>query len=227
MTNTTNTTAINYSKKVDLYQANKTMSVRVADYMNKKVWGIALKTRYRQTIDQLTQSIEAQEKLRGSIFGDECDTLITTMTAQIEQTKKKLAEELEKDATFTWDDNDKKFYKAYEKATTQAQVYRAVQCWFEAYGLFTDDANFIHDLMATFAGSKKASNKTIIRSEATQFTEDKRSKGDVLALFYGRLAEIMLEKGTLKPAAIPEDIREFYAPKKKASKKSNKNQEQQ
>lgn len=75
-----------------------------------------------------------------------------------------------------------------------------------------------NDILSAIKGEKAANGRTIIKSGATQFTQ-KRSKGDVLKVFYGKLAEHMLAAGTLKAQEIPEDVKKAYAKKGKKSKK--------
>ena len=82
------------------------------------------------------------------------------------------------------------------------------------------DNDIVASIYDAISGKKRASASTIIKSGAKQFVDVKRSKGDVVGLLYGTLAERMLEVGTLKATEIQEDVREFYAPKKKEKKSS-------
>ena len=70
------------------------------------------------------------------------------------------------------------------------------------------------NITKAIAGHRNATSRTVIKSGATQFTMNKRTKTDVMKLFYGTIAEYSLAKGALKPTKIPADIVEAYAPKK-------------
>lgn len=205
-------------KKVDMFAADKAMAERVADYMNKKVWGITLRKRLSLDIKKLEDSIHGLENCRGSIIGTNVDEAIANIRTKIDDKKKKVADQIKEEARFEWCKADDAFYKAYKSAETKAQIYTAIEKWFAEYHLNVAQTDFEFALMDAIGGERNATTTQIIRSGATQFTVEKRTKNDILRIFYGKLSEKMLEVGTLKPAVIPEDIREAYAPKKRAKK---------
>ena len=207
--------------KVDFFKADKSMSTRVADFMSKKVWGITLKSRLTREIRGLEDKIANLEKLRGSILdktdedgNNTLDLQKKEFEAQSEVKQNELKAQLEAEAKFEFTDNDNRFFKAYKSAKTDKEVKDAIIGWFEEYKLDVKGTTTLDNLADAISGSRRANSKTVIRSNATQFTNDKRTKGDVLGVFYGRLSELMLAVGTLKATAIQEDVREFYAPKK-------------
>ena len=211
------------TNKVDLFQADKAMSERVAEFMRTKVWGITLKARCKAEIAKAEASIEGLRNLDGSVLADKGKDSIIALEAHITELNTKLAEQLKEEATFDLTENDKTFYKAYKDATTESEVVEAIIAWFAAYHLeVTKDSDIIALIAGAISGAKRASAKTIVNSGATQFVESKRTKTDIIGLFYGVLAERMLEVGTLKATEIQEDVREFSAPKKKVKKESKK-----
>lgn len=208
-------------KKIDMFKADRAMADRVSEYMNKKVWGITLRKRLQSDILKHENSIQGLENCRGSIVGTNVDDAIAELRAQIADKKQKVQKQIAEEARFEWDANDKAFYKAYKNATTDAMVYTALEKWFEAYHLDVAQTDFEFAIIKAIGGERNATATQIIRSGATQFVVGKRTQNEVMRIFYGKLSEKMLEVGTLKPSAIPEDIREAYAPKKRA-KKANK-----
>lgn len=208
-------------KKTDLFKANKGMSARVEEFMRTKVWGITLKTRCKVEIEKAQASIEGLKNLDGSVLADKGEESIKALEVHIFELQEKLANQLKEEATFELTDNDKNLYKAYKEAESADAVINAIIGWFAAYELeVTGDNDIVVAILDAISGKKRAGAKVIINSGATKFVEDKRTKTDVIGLFYGTLAERMLQVGTLKATAIQEDVREFYAPKKKDKKES-------
>ena len=208
-------------KKTDLFKANKVMAERVAEFMRTKVWGITLKARFKKEEESILASIEGLKKLDGSVLADKSKDSISALEKKLDELAEKLSKQLEEEAKFDFTDNDKNFYKGYKSAKTEEEVASAIIGWFKVYNLeVSADNDIVVAINDAISGKKRASASTIIRSGATQFVDDKRSKGDVIGLLYGTLAERMLEVGTLKATEIQEDVREFYAPKKKEKKES-------
>lgn len=206
-------------KKTDLFKADKAMSGRAAEFMRTKVWGITLKARCKAEIAKAEASIEGLRNLDGSVLGNKGKDSIMALEAHITELNNKLTEQLKEEATFELTENDKTFYKSYKEAENESAVINAIIAWFGAYNLtVTGDNDIVISILEAISGKKRASAKVIINSGATKFVENKRTKTDVIGLFYGTLAERMLEVGTLKAEAIQEDVREFYAPKKKSKK---------
>ena len=206
------------AKKVNMFTADKAMSDRVAEFMRCKVWGITLKTRLRKEIGELETKIANVKNLKGSILdkGDAIEKMIVGYQEEIKAAEEKCEKQLEEEAKFDYTENDNKFFKAYKAAENRDGVTAAVREWCECkeYHLDIADTTFLDNIVEAISGARKLGASAIIRSEAKKFTNDKRSKGDILAILYGRLAEKMLEAGTLKAEKIPEDIRAYYAPKK-------------
>ncbi len=204
--------------KVNMFQADKAFSARVNEYMHCKVWSIVIKTRLRKQVEGLETSITNAESLRGSILDvdDHIDKLIAGYKAQIVDAEKQAKAQADKEAKFDYTDTDRAFYKAYVAAKDVADVLKALQDFCMAYHLSIRDTSFEQELLDIIAGGRKLGATQVIRSKATRFTSDKRAKGDVLNLLYGRIAEKMLQAGTLKAQDIPADIAKAYA--KKSSK---------
>lgn len=210
------------NKKVDLFKASKAMSERVSDYMNKKVWGIVLKTRYQIELGKAENRkdfwVSENDRIKAETGENKYVQEIENVKAEIISLQAKYDDQRQKEATFTYTDADKTFYKLYEKAEDKEAVLKAIRQWFAPYKLVDIEGSTLEEsIFDAITGDRRASARTIINSGATKFTQ-KRSKNDVLGLFYGRLSELMLEAGTLKPSEIPEDVREQFAPKKKTKK---------
>lgn len=209
--------------KVDFFKADKALKARVVEFMNAKVWGIVLRKRAAAEREQFVTAIAAQMKLSGSIFDDDSRKTIANYQAKIDEIDKKLAEQLKKEAAFDYTDADRELYKQYKAAQTDREVWGGMCTWFSTYNLkVTDDKGGmtaqLADLFEVVGGGRNLGQGAVIRANAEQFTDDKRTRNDFLRLFYGRLSEQMMQAGVLNPVEIPEDVREMFAVKKQGKK---------
>lgn len=205
------------AKKVDMFSASKAMSVRVVDYMHTQVWNVVIKARLRKAAEKLAQEIESAENLRGSaiITEEQVDAIIAEKQAEFARTEEALQAELDKEATFAYTGEDKAFYKAYKAAEgDEGKIKAAIVEFCGAYDLKVEGTDLLAELADCVRGVKKASAAQIVKSGATQFTAA-RTKNDVLTVLYGRIAERMIEAGTIKPEKIPADVRAMYEKKNK------------
>lgn len=206
-------------KKVDMFKADRQMAVRVAEYMRTKVWGITLKTRLKKELasyeEQLKIIADPEQRV---MTAEEAEGFRRRVEARAKFAKEKFDAQMKEEARFELTDADKAFYAAYKGADTDDKIKQAIVAWAKVYDLDLTGTDLLAELFRAISGARKLGASAIIRSEATKFTDDKRTKNDVLSILYGRMAEKMLEAGTLKPQAIPEDIREYYAPKSRKNK---------
>ena len=206
----------------------KALSERVAEFMTTKVWAYTLTDRYNTEKKDIEKAIESTNKLRGSIHENTIEETLKGYEAKLVELEEKLEKEEEEKARFKFTDADNKFYNAYKKATTNAQIHSALVAWFATFEVDASvDPRFINDLMATFSGKAKGTKSTVFKSEGTKFNREKRTKTDVLVILYGELAEIMIAKNLIRPAQIPEDMHEKYvlAPARKKAEKAAKKAE--
>lgn len=204
------------SKKINWFEASKDLSARVLEFGDAKLWGIIHRSQAKAKIAKIEGQIENLESLRGSLLddGEKLELMGEEYMRQIDAINDELDELLKADAVFTYTANDEKFYKAYKKATTDKEVKDAIVAWLDFYGVKSADSKNISDLYDAIRGAKKLGAGAIVRSNGTKFTNDKRSKGDVMGIFYGKLCELLVGAGTIKLVQIPEDVRSMYAKKK-------------
>lgn len=215
-----NTTTTTVSKSnTDMFKFDRAFSERITEFMRCKVWGITLRKRWSLEKKQLEAAIDGLRNCEGSIVGD-VDADIQAIEAKIAKRQQVITDQLKDEASFSWNDTDNVFYKAYKNAVDWTEVIDGMLDFCVSYGIERNEIgkDIVNDVLATISGGRKASATAIIRSDAKVFTNDKRTKTDVLSLMYGRFAEHCIKAGTIKPADIPEDIREAYAPKKKGNK---------
>ena len=223
------------TKRVDLFQADRLMGTRVTQYMDAFLWKEGVKVVYRDKIKECEKKIRTLDMIEGSILKDK-EGPRETYEAEIASLKKKLADTLKNDENkveFSFDDNDKKLYKAIEKAETRAQKYRAFQAWFERYALFTDDYDFISEFVGDTSGKRLGTTRKVVESNATEWLSDPKMK-EFLNIFYRSLGMKLISVGVIKPSVIPEELRQSYenlykkredAKAQKAAKKAAKKAE--
>lgn len=204
------------SKKTDLFAASKEMSTRVADYMRIKVWNVTIKARLDKAVKDGKARIENFEALAKDTGKDYSDA-IADAEQVVEDAKAAYKKLLEEGERFELTENDKEFYANYKSESMKNED--AIIKWLKKYGLeLKANDDLVVDLANAISGARKLNGRGIVRSNAEKFTDNVRTKSDVMTVFYGRLSERMLEAGTLKPEAIPEDVRAFYAPRKGKNK---------
>ena len=202
------------SKKVNLFDASKEMSVRVGSFMRVNVWNITLKARLEKAMADAEVRLENVAALKGQTTKDPAmyDEVIEDIIAVRDKARKDYDTAVKEGEKFEYTKEDKQLYVDY----CAGDAVNGIIEWFKSYGLTVDeDTNIVKTIADAFGGSKALGGRAIVRANAEKFTKDVRTKSDILKVFYGKLAEAMMEAGTLKPEAIPEDVREFYAPKKK------------
>ena len=208
------------SRKIDWFKSSKDLSARVLEFGDAKLWGIIHRSQARAKIEKIEMSINHLAELKGSILdeGDKLQAMEADYVSQIESINKELKSALEADAKFAYTPNDETFYKAYKKATTDKGVIDAINEWLKYYGVSGVDSKDVNMLYDAIRGAKKLGGGAIVRSNGTKFTNDKRSKSDVMGIFYGKLCELLVGAGTIKLTQIPEDVRAMYVKTKKVNK---------
>ena len=206
----------NKQMKVNWYSASKDLSARVLEFGDAKLWGIIHRSQAKAKIAKIEASIGHLEELKGSILdeGDNLENMRKDYESQIDAVNAELEQLLEKDAKFVYTANDEKFYKTYKKASTDKEVKDAIVEWIACYGIDTADTKDVAMLYDAIRGAKKLGAGAIVRSNGTKFTNDKRSKGDVMGIFYGKMCELLVAAGTIKLVQLPEDVRAMYTKKK-------------
>lgn len=202
-------------KKVDMFTADKAFSDRVVEFMHTQVWNVVVRSRLQKAREEYAQKLENLENLKGSIITDEqIEALKTKYAAELQAAEEELDALAEKEMTFSHSEQDKTFYKEYKEAGEDTdEIKKAIQKFCESYRLQIANTDFLEELTFCVSGVKKAGASTVIKSGAKKFTQT-RSKSDVLCVLYGRLAEKMVEAGTLKAEKIPADVRDAYTQKK-------------
>lgn len=205
----------NKKKKGNLFTADVSMAYRVAEFIRIKVYNVVWTTRLKKEITTLEEKKKnALEMLNDTVFSEYAEDVIKKYDEQLAEKKAYYAKKLEENEKFKYTEEDLAVYENYKNGK---DMTKSLIKWFAAYKFEAEDTVLLDDLIDAISGKKQASNRVIVQSGATQFT-DIRSKNDVLKTLYSELATKMLEAGTLKPSWLPSDIVEFYAPKKKSDK---------
>lgn len=198
-------------KNVDMFSASKEMSERVAKFMRVKVWGVTLKARLEKSMKDFDVRIDAMKGLEKDT-GIDYTEVIEQIKAVAKKAKVDYKKAVEEAESFDYTSADLQLYADYKDGS----LVDGIISWCDKYDLVVDEnTQLVQDLVKALGGARALGGRAIVRANAEKFTDNTRTKNDVLKVFYGKLAEAMMHAGTLKPEAIPEDVREMYAIKKK------------
>ena len=212
------------TNKANMFKADREMAVRVADFATFYISRITDSRRHANLIKSIDGTIKGLNNSLGSALDkDAALAAIEGELALKDAENARYKKACEDRAKWVWAEEDVELYKAISAynssmnpSTEQTEaVQKAVIAWFKAWGLTTDkDTNLVKDIVRATGGLRMASGKTVVNSGAETWTAS-RTKADVLKVAYAVTLQYMIKAGTVKPAAIPDDIREAFAPKKK------------
>lgn len=203
--------------RINLFNADREMSNRVVEFMEKNVWSIAERKRVGDEITDLRKKHAGLKKALASALKEDVFKEMLAIEAQIAGLEAGLEKDC-KDNMFKYDDADSALYKGYK----EGNLVFALRDWFKQYNLIIAESNLEKDLRDALGGKMPAGAGVIVNSAGATWNRD-RSRGNFFKVFYGSLAEAMIKAGTIKTVAIPENLRDAYKkPEKKTEKKAEK-----
>lgn len=217
-TTTTNNATVN--AKVDFFQSARTLSTRTSEFFRCIIKKAELNTIYGSKIDANEKSIAAIDDMleKGSnldITVDDLNRMRTNYVTINEGLKVEWDKLLKEQASFEYNEHDKKFRKAMKDTTCLEDVKAAVENFYKAYKLDVTNTTFETAVLESIG--KKVDTKTVVKSNGTKAL--KYDVTNALKNLYGVGFEWMVEAGTIKPADIPSVLTDKYT---KKSKKNNK-----
>ena len=220
MSKTTNTTVATNNAKVDFFQSARTLSTRTSEFFRCIIKKAELNTIYGSKIDANEKSIAAIDDMleKGSnldITVDDLNRMRTNYVTINEGLKVEWDKLLKEQASFEYNEHDKKFRKVMKDATCLEDVKAAVENFYKAYKLDVTNTTFETAVLESIG--KKVDTKTVVKSNGTKAL--KYDVTNALKNLYGVGFEWMVEAGTIKPADIPSVLTDKYT---KKSKKNNK-----
>lgn len=215
---TTNTTTNN--AKVDFFQSARTLSTRTSEFFRCIIKKAELNTIYGSKIDANEKSIAAIDDMleKGTnldVTVDDLNRMRVNYVTINESLKVEWDKLLKEQASFEYNEHDKKFRKAMKDAKSLEDVKTAVENFYKAYKLDITNTTFETAVLESIG--KKIDTKTVIKSNGTKAL--KYDVTNALKNLYGVGFEWMVKAGTIKPADIPSVLTDKYT---KKSKKNNK-----
>ena len=216
---TTNTTTTN-NAKVDFFQSARTLSTRTSEFFRCIIKKAELNTIYSSKIDANEKSIAAIDDMleKGTnldVTVEDLNRMRTNYVTINEGLKVEWDKLLKEQASFEYNEHDKKFRKAMKDAKCLEDVKSAVENFYKAYKLDVTNTTFETAVLESIG--KKIDTKTVVKSNGTKAL--KYDVTNALKNLYGVGFEWMVEAGTIKPADIPSVLTDKYT---KKSKKNNK-----
>lgn len=217
---TTNTTVTTNNAKVDFFQSARTLSTRTSEFFRCIIKKAELNTIYGSKIDANEKSIAAIDDMleKGSdldVTIDDLNRMRANYVTINEGLKVEWDKLLKEQASFEYNEHDKKFRKAMKDTKSLEDVKTAVENFYKAYKLDVTGTTFETAVLESIG--KKIDTKTVVKSNGTKAL--KYDVTNALKNLYGVGFEWMVEAGTIKPADIPSVLTDKYT---KKSKKSNK-----
>ena len=211
---TTNTTVATNNAKVDFFQSARTLSTRTSEFFRCIIKKAELNTIYGSKIDANEKSIVAIDDMleKGSnldVTVDDLNRMRANYVTINEGLKVEWNKLLKEQASFEYNEHDKKFRKCLEDVKT------AVENFYKAYKLDVSGTTFETAVLESIG--KKIDTKTVVKSNGTKAL--KYDVTNALKNLYGVGFEWMVEAGTIKPTDIPSVLTDKYT---KKSKKNNK-----
>ena len=206
--------------KINWFDANRSMSTCVAEYMVAVFWKKTIQLKIGSQIKENRESLEKVDNLKGSILADQIPELKKHYLAEIGRLQEEMNVQIEREATYNPTTADVEFKKAlekYAKGKTSVTPAESIQKWFLLHGLDIPEDSYIIREILTAAGEK-------FRFDTAVDTDGKVvtgfNAGNCYKMTFAKCYEHMVNAGTIKGVQIPEIIREKYAPKKKNNKKN-------
>lgn len=220
MSKTTNTTVTTNNAKVDFFQSARTLSTRTSEFFRCIIKKAELNTIYGSKIDTNEKSIAAIDDMleKGTnldVTVEDLNRMRANYVTINEGLKVEWDKLLKEQASFEYNEHDKKFRKAMKDAKSLEDVKTAVENFYKAYKLDVSGTTFETAVLESIG--KKIDTKTVVKSNGTKAL--KYDVTNALKNLYGVGFEWMVEAGTIKPADIPSVLTDKYT---KKSKKNNK-----
>lgn len=206
--------------KVDFFQSARTLSTRTSEFFRCIIKKAELNTIYGSKIDANNNSIAAIDDMleKGTnldVTVDDLNRMRANYVTINEGLKVEWDKLLKEQASFEYNEHDKKFRKAMKDATCLEDIKIAVASFYKAYKLDVSGTTF--EIAVLESIGKKIDTKTVVKSNGTKAL--KYDVTNALKNLYGVGFEWMVEAGTIKPADIPSVLTDKYT---KKSKKNNK-----
>lgn len=220
MSKTTNTTVATNNAKVDFFQSARTLSTRTSEFFRCIIKKAELNTIYGSKIDANEKSITAIDDMleKGTnldVTVEDLNRMRANYVTINEGLKVEWDKLLKEQASFEYNEHDKKFRKAMKDTKSLEDVKTAVENFYKAYKLDVAGTTFETAILESIG--KKIDTKTVVKSNGTKAL--KYDVTNALKNLYGVGFEWMVEAGTIKPADIPSVLTDKYT---KKSKKNNK-----
>lgn len=217
---TTNTTVTTNNAKVDFFQSARTLSTRTSEFFRCIIKKAELNTIYSSKIDANEKSIAAIDDMleKGTnldVTVEDLNRMRTNYVTINEGLKVEWDKLLKEQASFEYNEHDKKFRKAMKDAKSLEDVKSAIENFYKAYKLDVSGTTFEAAVLESIG--KNIDTKTVVKSNGTKAL--KYDVTNALKNLYGVGFEWMVEAGTIKPADIPSVLTDKYT---KKSKKNNK-----
>ena len=168
---TSNTTVTNNNAKVDFFQSARTLSTRTSEFFRCIIKKAELNTIYGSKIDANEKSIASIDDMleKGSnldVTIEDLNRMRVNYVTINEGLKIEWDKLLKEQASFEYNEHDKKFRKAMKDAKYLEDVKTAVENFYKAYKLDVTGTTFETAVLESIG--KKIDTKTVVKSNGTK-----------------------------------------------------------
>ena len=226
----------NITIKIDMYQANKSMAIRVRDFAVRKLWKKTIEAQFADCAEVYESRIDSMRNLL--VMPDykaRAEKEIAHYEASIAVLEEAKQEQIREEAKFDFTPADKRLYRERCDATTDALAYKAILNWFASFDdsehhfakyLATNpDGVKLLKMLDTAMGGETDKTPTELFKElqktgTREVTELSKLRGQtaVLRAFYAKLFDFMMFKGTISKVIYPEYLWGFLTKKQEEAK---------
>lgn len=203
-------------ERIDWFKARRSLASRVLDYMKANAWKAVITSSFDEEIQTCEAALaKAREE------GAEAE-LVAACVLSLENAKKSRADIIREECSFSFSKDElAKAAKLAKALTRKDKATQLVSLLYELSGLNLEGNQYVESLLRKIGECKPL---TALKMAGSGMTRANGTLGGsyVLRVVYGDLFETLLSAGTVKPAYIPEEVREKYAPSN-AAKKAKKN----
>lgn len=183
-------------KKVNLFNASKSFSENVAEFMVKTLWRAEYRLELSEAIETELASIKGLENCKGSAImtEEQINEAISEKVSLIEAYKNAYEDVVSEWTQFKPHNAVKGAYKAYKAG----QAEHGFVDMFKDFGLDVSfDTNIVTDLCEAVKGDSARGNvKQVVQDGKWAVTQ--RSQAEFVKIVYRRLADWMLDAGTIR-----------------------------
>jgi hypothetical protein len=185
-------------KKINMMTADRRFTKEVFEFMYNSVWAWEYHEQLKEAIGKEETAIKGLENSRGCCLTDiDINRAIEEKKALIEKYNTAYNEIVKPWTKIRFSNEMKDLTKAFEEATTRAQVYTAFVQFFAEYGVDADGTDFVDELCDAVSGDSGSGNRKPVTTTGA-WAIKKRTSGEFKRIVMRRFADKLIFTGLIR-----------------------------